>query len=78
MGLTKCKDCGGGVSKRADEYPHCGARLKKRWYETGPLLGVIFILLFSVCCISTLAQDATAATINAIFGEAEEVEHEVD
>jgi len=56
MGLRKCRDCGGRVSKRAKTCPHCGAPIKK---QTGPIAGLLsFVLAIAICagCFSSILK----------------------
>jgi len=47
MGLTKCKECGGEVSKKAKACPKCGAPVK-RGVGCGSLIAVLIILFIVV------------------------------
>lgn len=62
MGVTECKECGGEVSSRADECPHCGISNPGGWFSyTGAggggclkVLGcfgivLLILFLFSLC-----------------------------
>ncbi len=47
MTTVKCKDCGGIVSKRANQCPHCGAPVKqKKGMGCMGLIGLIVFILF--------------------------------
>ena len=50
MALTKCKECGKEVSKKAEACPHCGARLSAKQYGCGTLivLGVLVLILIGI------------------------------
>jgi uncharacterized OB-fold protein len=43
--LTKCKDCGQEVSKRADICPHCG--VKKPWGDPAYTARVMFFMFLA-------------------------------
>lgn len=57
-GMTKCKDCGHDVSKKAETCPNCGAPLKKK-NDIG-CLGTIAVL-FLVGSIIVLLQDMSGS-----------------
>jgi len=44
MALKKCKECGGKVSSKADQCPHCGAKTKRQSIGCGGLLLILFII----------------------------------
>ncbi len=46
MSLTRCKDCGGSVSKSAKACPHCGAPVKRRGVISS--LARLFIIVFLI------------------------------
>lgn len=52
--LTKCTDCGAGISKNAKACPHCGAPVKKK-----PKLGcgVIFLVMFLAIAFVVVTAD---------------------
>jgi len=47
MALTKCEECGGQLSDRAEQCPHCGAPLRKRTRRLVAMLIGVGVALFA-------------------------------
>lgn len=63
MALTKCKECGNDVSKKADKCPNCGAPIKKRTTVLTWFVLFLFVLMF----IGFLGNDSSIATSNTTY-----------
>ncbi len=64
MALTKCKECGEEISKKAEKCPKCGAPAKKRtsiftWFVT------IVLVLWAIGHFSTNPGTDTTSTANS-------------
>ena len=53
MALTKCKDCGNEVSKKAASCPNCGAPLKKAKRKTSTFTWLVLILIALVVWVQS-------------------------
>lgn len=64
MALTKCKECGNKISKKAKTCPQCGAPNKK---QTSPVtyLVLVVIILIAFVSIGTNNQSGSSGTYNA-------------
>jgi len=62
MALTKCKDCGNEVSKKATSCPKCGAPLKKQKKKTSSFTWLVIILIGSAWLYSTIKSSGTRST----------------
>lgn len=66
MALKQCKECGNEVSTKADNCPHCGARVKaKKRIGCLGVIGVIFLIGIIGSFIGSLGNKATKTSSSA-------------
>ncbi len=72
MAIKKCKECGNGVSTKAESCPKCGAVLKKK---TGCLgyIGAGILILFVFGIIGSLMDDGSKNKTQQIYNEGDMV-----
>jgi hypothetical protein len=61
MAMKKCKDCGAGVSSKAESCPQCGARLKVKSLGCGGLLGIVILSVITLGAFGSLLDENDAS-----------------
>jgi len=62
MALTKCKECGKEISKKAKICPHCGAPVKKKTGCLTIVVGVVLAGLILYAIVANLSKTTTKTT----------------
>ena len=67
MALTKCKECGQDVSKKAESCPHCGYVMKKKSSGSGcltvTLLGIVAFVIFAIASVDSPTTSPTISSV---------------
>ena len=48
MAMTKCKECGNAISKKAKKCPHCGAPIKQKTSAFTWIVTIILIFFWMI------------------------------
>lgn len=59
MAIIKCKECGQGISNKADVCPHCGVKLKREPIGCGSAIALI-VFIFWIASLMRTEENTTS------------------